>query len=42
MLAPWHDVDQAATLPGHGAVAGLLTAVGNEGIKRSVQELTVP
>jgi 2-amino-4-hydroxy-6-hydroxymethyldihydropteridine diphosphokinase len=48
VLAPWHDVDPAATLPGHGAVAGLLTAVGlltaagNEGIKRSVQELTVP
>ena len=42
VLAPWHDVDEAATLPGHGAVAGLLAAAGNEGIKRSVQELIVP
>jgi 2-amino-4-hydroxy-6-hydroxymethyldihydropteridine diphosphokinase len=42
VLAPWHDVDPAAILPGHGAVAALLTAEGNEGIRRSTQVLTVP
>jgi 2-amino-4-hydroxy-6-hydroxymethyldihydropteridine diphosphokinase len=42
VLAPWHDVDEAAVLPGHGAVSALLTAAGNEGIRRSTQELTVP
>jgi 2-amino-4-hydroxy-6-hydroxymethyldihydropteridine diphosphokinase len=28
VLAPWHDVDPAAELPGHGSVAGLLAALG--------------
>ena len=42
VLAPWHDMDPAAILPGHGAVAALLTAAGNEGIRRSTQVLTVP
>jgi 2-amino-4-hydroxy-6-hydroxymethyldihydropteridine diphosphokinase len=42
VLAPWHDVDQDAVLPGYGAVADLLAGAGNEGIRRSTQELTVP
>jgi 2-amino-4-hydroxy-6-hydroxymethyldihydropteridine diphosphokinase len=43
VLAPWHDLDEAATLPGHGAVAALLAAAaGTEGIRRSTQELTIP
>ncbi|HEX4830276.1 MAG TPA: 2-amino-4-hydroxy-6-hydroxymethyldihydropteridine diphosphokinase [Trebonia sp.] len=28
VLAPWHDADPAARLPGHGDVASLLGAVG--------------
>jgi 2-amino-4-hydroxy-6-hydroxymethyldihydropteridine diphosphokinase len=42
VLAPWHDLDQAAVLPGHGAVAALLTAAGGGGIRRSTQELIIP
>ena len=42
VLAPWHDVDEAAVLPGYGGVAELLTAAGDAGIRRSTQELTVP
>ncbi len=41
VLAPWHDLDQAAVLPGHGAVAALLTAAGGGGIRRSTQELII-
>lgn len=47
VLAPWHDVDPAAELPGHGAVAGLLSAVlresaGEPGVRRSRIPLTLP
>ena len=35
VLAPWHDVDQDAELPGYGPVAGLLAAVGRSGIRRA-------
>jgi 2-amino-4-hydroxy-6-hydroxymethyldihydropteridine diphosphokinase len=35
VLAPWHDADPDAVLPGHGAVADLLAAVGEAGIRRS-------
>jgi len=46
VLAPWHDVDPDAVLPGHGAVArlleGLLSAPGgNGGIRRSTAELVL-
>lgn len=34
VLAPWHDVDPAAVLPGRGAVADLLAAVGQAGVRR--------
>lgn len=39
VLAPWHDADPAAVLPGHGPVAGLLAAAGDGGIRRSKEEL---
>ncbi|MBD0707637.1 MULTISPECIES: 2-amino-4-hydroxy-6-hydroxymethyldihydropteridine diphosphokinase [unclassified Streptomyces] len=43
VLAPWHDVDPAAELPGRGAVAGLLAALGTEGIGvRADLELRLP
>jgi 2-amino-4-hydroxy-6-hydroxymethyldihydropteridine diphosphokinase len=34
VLAPWHDLDPGATLPGRGPVAGLLAAAGTAGIRR--------
>jgi 2-amino-4-hydroxy-6-hydroxymethyldihydropteridine diphosphokinase len=33
VLAPWHDVDPDAVIPGHGRVAGLLAAVGTAGVR---------
>jgi 2-amino-4-hydroxy-6-hydroxymethyldihydropteridine diphosphokinase len=33
VLAPWHDVDAGAVLPGHGRVADLLAAVAVPGIR---------
>ena len=33
VLAPWHDVDPAAELPGRGSVAGLLAALGPGGVR---------
>lgn len=35
VLAPWHDVEPGAILPGHGTVAALLALVGSEGITRT-------
>jgi 2-amino-4-hydroxy-6-hydroxymethyldihydropteridine diphosphokinase len=39
VLAPWHDLDPAASLPGRGAVAALLagallTGSGSDGVRR--------
>jgi 2-amino-4-hydroxy-6-hydroxymethyldihydropteridine diphosphokinase len=34
VLAPWHDVDAGATLPGRGPVAGLLAGLGRHGVRR--------
>jgi 2-amino-4-hydroxy-6-hydroxymethyldihydropteridine diphosphokinase len=52
VLAPWHDADPNAVLPGYGPVADLLTALlassqGSNGshpggIRRSTAELTIP
>ena len=42
VLAPWHDVDPGAVLPGHGAVAALLAATDQSGIRRARGELMVP
>jgi 2-amino-4-hydroxy-6-hydroxymethyldihydropteridine diphosphokinase len=35
VLAPWHDVDPGAMLPGYGPVADLLAHVDQTGIRRS-------
>ncbi|MEV0239602.1 2-amino-4-hydroxy-6-hydroxymethyldihydropteridine diphosphokinase [Streptomyces sp. NPDC050674] len=43
VLAPWHDLDPEAQLPGHGPVAGLLEAVTREGVTpREDLELRLP
>ena len=45
VLAPWHDADPGAVLPGHGPVAALLaglTAAGAAGIRRSAGRLETP
>jgi 2-amino-4-hydroxy-6-hydroxymethyldihydropteridine diphosphokinase len=43
VLAPWHDVDPSAELPGHGEVAELLAAVGSTGVQaRGDVELRLP
>jgi 2-amino-4-hydroxy-6-hydroxymethyldihydropteridine diphosphokinase len=46
VLAPWHDVDPGAVLPGHGTVAALLAtllaAADTSGIRRSPLPLTLP
>lgn len=43
VLVPWYDVEPAAELPGHGAVADLLQAVGREGVRqRTDLELQLP
>ncbi|MGK9460278.1 2-amino-4-hydroxy-6-hydroxymethyldihydropteridine diphosphokinase [Streptomyces sp. G6] len=43
VLAPWHDVDPEAQLPGHGAIADLLDAVTREGVaSRADLELRLP
>ena len=42
VLAPWHDVDPAAVLPGRGQVAALLAAAGDGGIRRAQEELSLP
>ena len=34
VLAPWHDIDPAASLPGHGPVAALLAGLGQAGLRR--------
>ena len=33
VLAPWHDVDPGAVIPGHGRVADLLAAAGTAGVR---------
>ena len=43
VLAPWHDVDPEAQLPGHGAVVRLLEALTREGVApRADLELRLP
>jgi 2-amino-4-hydroxy-6-hydroxymethyldihydropteridine diphosphokinase len=34
VLAPWHDIDPGAILPGRGPVAGLLAGLGRGGVRR--------
>ena len=42
VLAPWHDVDPDAALPGHGPVAELLARADRTGLRRSSLRLEVP
>jgi len=42
VLAPWHDLDPAAVLPGYGPVADLLATASRDGVRRSDAVLTVP
>ncbi|GGS93686.1 2-amino-4-hydroxy-6-hydroxymethyldihydropteridine diphosphokinase [Streptomyces violaceus] len=43
VLAPWHDLDPEAQLPGRGPVAGLLDAVTRDGVTpRKDLELRLP
>ncbi len=41
VLAPWHDADPDAVLPGHGPVADLLARVDTGGIRRSEMPLVL-
>jgi len=41
VLAPWHDVDADAVLPGHGPVAELLAHVNQAGVRRSDMSLVL-
>lgn len=41
VLAPWHDADPDAVLPGHGPVADLLHRVDQAGVRRSGVHLAV-
>jgi 2-amino-4-hydroxy-6-hydroxymethyldihydropteridine diphosphokinase len=34
VLAPWHDIDPTAQLPGHGAVRDLLAGLDQDGVRR--------
>jgi 2-amino-4-hydroxy-6-hydroxymethyldihydropteridine diphosphokinase len=42
VLAPWHDIDPEAELPGQGLVADLLAGVDASGIRRSGAALVIP
>jgi 2-amino-4-hydroxy-6-hydroxymethyldihydropteridine diphosphokinase len=42
VLAPWHDVDPAAALAGHGPVADLLARADHAGLRRSNLSLVIP
>ncbi|MGW9525635.1 2-amino-4-hydroxy-6-hydroxymethyldihydropteridine diphosphokinase [Streptomyces diastaticus] len=43
VLAPWHDVDPEAQLPGHGSVDELLSGVARDGVtRREDLELRLP
>ncbi|MFD9728915.1 2-amino-4-hydroxy-6-hydroxymethyldihydropteridine diphosphokinase [Streptomyces sp. NPDC059072] len=43
VLAPWHDIDPEAVIPGHGPVAALLATIGLSGVTpRTDLELRLP
>ena len=42
MLAPWHDVDPDAALPGRGPVAELLAKADANGLRPSNLRLVIP
>jgi 2-amino-4-hydroxy-6-hydroxymethyldihydropteridine diphosphokinase len=41
VLAPWHDIDPDAVLPGYGPIASLLTGLDQSGIRRSGVPLVI-
>jgi 2-amino-4-hydroxy-6-hydroxymethyldihydropteridine diphosphokinase len=41
VLAPWHDADPDAVMPGYGRVADLLAVADQTGIRRSVRPLVL-
>jgi 2-amino-4-hydroxy-6-hydroxymethyldihydropteridine diphosphokinase len=41
VLAPWHDADPDAVLPGYGPVAELLAGADQSGIRRSQRPLVI-
>jgi 2-amino-4-hydroxy-6-hydroxymethyldihydropteridine diphosphokinase len=42
VLAPWHDIDPAAEIPGRGRVADLLAKTGTAGVRRFDATLQPP
>jgi 2-amino-4-hydroxy-6-hydroxymethyldihydropteridine diphosphokinase len=42
VLAPWHDIDPEAELPGYGPVADLLADIDVPGVRRSEVTLVLP
>jgi 2-amino-4-hydroxy-6-hydroxymethyldihydropteridine diphosphokinase len=42
VLAPWHDIDPDAELPGYGPVVDLLAGIETTGIRRSEVALVLP
>jgi 2-amino-4-hydroxy-6-hydroxymethyldihydropteridine diphosphokinase len=42
VLAPWHDIDPQAELPGYGPIADLLAGIDVTGIRRSEVALVLP
>jgi 2-amino-4-hydroxy-6-hydroxymethyldihydropteridine diphosphokinase len=42
VLAPWHDIEPGAELPGHGPVSSLLSAVDSGGVRRLTDAVLRP
>ncbi len=42
VLAPWHDIDAQAELPGHGPVTDLLAALDRSGVRRLPDAVLTP
>jgi 2-amino-4-hydroxy-6-hydroxymethyldihydropteridine diphosphokinase len=42
VLAPWHDIDSGAEIPGRGQVADLLAKAGTDGVRRCDDALQPP
>ena len=42
VLAPWHDIEPDAELPGHGPVSSLLAAVDSGGVRRLTDAVLRP
>lgn len=42
VLAPWHDLDPRAELPGHGAITDVLAALPRDGVRRRADLVLQP